>query len=311
MPPRRSVALLPLLALALSLSARSQEAPDPSREVTTTEIPGVIAGGTPVRLLRAGLQGTEGAIGMWDGSMLFCEFNLNRIVRVGLDGTFTTFLEDANRAIGLGYDRNGRLIAAQSRDPRIGVLAPMRTSLAEWFEGQPLVRPNDVVIDRKGGIYFSDPIPAPQMQFREPPAGRKPLLFYIRPDGRLTKLTDMIAQPNGVQLSTDEKTFYAVDGDHITAFDVQRDGSVKNPRRFANATGDGLAVDASDRLYVATEQGIQVFDATGKHLGLIPTPVSIQSMAFAGPDRRTLYAVGRGVVLRIAMLARGISTRAK
>lgn len=68
-------------------------------------------------------------------------------------------------------------MAAQSREPRIAVLSPTRTVLADSFEGQPLVRPNDLVIDKKGGIYFTDPIPGPQQAFREPPPGRKPLLF--------------------------------------------------------------------------------------------------------------------------------------
>src|SRR5262249_49358616 len=164
--------------------------------------------------------------------------------------------ENANRTIGLGYDPKGRLIGAQSRDPRVGVLAPVRSTLAESFEGQPLVRPNDLVIDRKGGIYFSDPLPSPQTQFRDPPPGRKPLLFYITPDGRTTKRTEEIARPNGVQLSRNQKTLYAVDGDHIVAFDVQPNGAVKKPRKFAEVTGDGLAVDNDDRLYAATEQGI-------------------------------------------------------
>ena len=249
---------------------------------------------------------------MRDGSVLFCEFNLNRIVRIDLAGHFATYLEDANRSIGLGFDRKGRLIAAQSRDPRLGVLAPQRLTLADSFEGQPLVRPNDLVIDRKGGVYFSDPLPPRQLQFREPPPGRKPLLFYITPQGKLTKLTDEVSRPNGVQLSPDEKTLYAVDGDRIVAFDVQSDGAVRNPREFAQvAGGDGLAVDSEGRLYVAAAQGIRVVSPTGHVLGSIPTPVRIQSIAFAGVDRRSLYAVGQGCVYRIALRAAGVKGRAK
>jgi gluconolactonase len=77
------------------------------------------------------------------------------------------------------------------------------------------------------------------------------------------------------------------------------------------AGGDGLAVDNNDRLYVATEQGVQVVSPKGQVLGLIPAPVRIQSIGFAGVDRKTLYAVGRGAVYRIALLARGIQGRAK
>jgi gluconolactonase len=300
-------------ALAQSTSSRTT-APvaDPSGVMTASGIAGVIAAGTKTELLRAGFDGTEGVISMPDGSVLFCELNVNRIIRIDRSGEFSTYLEDANRSIGLGFDHKGRLIATQSRDPRVGVLAPTRMTLADSFDGQPLVRPNDLVIDRKGGIYFSDPLPTPQTQFRDPPPGRMPLLFYITPKGKLTKLTEEVTAPNGVQLSNNEKILYAVDGDHIVAFDVQRDGSVKHLRRFVDvAGGDGLAVDSQDRLYIATEQGVQVVSPAGQILGLIPAPVRIQSIAFAGPDRKTLYAVGRGAVYRIPLLVQGVKGRAK
>jgi gluconolactonase len=270
-----------------------------------------MAAGTEVRLLRSGLKGTEGVVSMRDGSVLFCEFNANRIVHVDLAGNFSTYLEDSNRPIGLGYGAGGRLVAAESLVPRIEALTPVRKTLADSFAGQPLVRPNDVVVDSKGGIYFTDPIPDPKIQFRQPPPGRKPLLFYITPDGRVMKLTEAVARPNGVELSGDGKTLYAVDGDHIVAFDVQPDGTVKNPRRFVDVTGDGLALDSKDRLYVATERGIEVVSPTGHPLGLIPTPTRIQSITFGGADRKTLYAVGGGAVYRIPLLVRGVRGRAK
>ena len=306
------VATTVVTAVLRTAGIAAQPTSGPPQEMAATAIPGVIAAGTRAQLLRSGLDGTEGALGMPDGSVLFCEFNLNRIVRIDLAGHFATYLENANRSIGLGLDPRGRLIAAQSREPRVGALAPERATLADSFEGQPLVRPNDLVIDRRGGIYFSDPIPPAPLQFREPPAGRKPLLFYITPAGRLTKLTEEVSRPNGVELSPDEKTLYAVNGDRIDAFDILADGSARNPREFSQvAGGDGLAVDSDGRLYVATAQGIQVVSAAGHPLGLIPTPVRIQSVAFAGVDRRSLYAVGQGSVYRIALSATGVKGRAK
>jgi gluconolactonase len=309
--------MLPAVLSEAVLAQSASTAPtapvaDPTRVMTASGIPGVIASGTRTELLRAGFDGTEGVISMPDGSVLFCELNVNKIIHIDLAGNFSTYLEDANRSIGLGFDHKGRLIATQSRDPKVGVLAPTRLTLADSFDGQPLVRPNDLVIDRKGGIYFSDPLPTPQTQFRDPPPGRKPLLFYITPKGKVTKLTEEVTQPNGVQLSTNEKILYAVDGDRIVAFDVQPDGSVKNLRPFVDvAGGDGLAVDSQDRLYIATPQGVQVVSPTGQILGLIPAPVRLQSIGFAGADRKTLYAVGRGAVYRIPLMVPGVKGRAK
>src|SRR5207244_1769458 len=151
----------------------------------------------------------------------------------------STYLENTNRTVGLAYDHKGRLIGTQSRDPKGGVLSPTRQVLADKCEGQPLVRPNDLVIAKNNGIYFSDPIPNAQAAFRQPPPGRKPLLFYIRPDGQLMKLTEEVTAPNGVQLSPDEKTLYATNGNRIMAFDVMPDGSVKNGRTLAMSGGGG------------------------------------------------------------------------
>lgn len=284
--------------------------PDPARELTAPDIPGVVKGGTKVQFIRANFNGTEGVITMADGSVLFTEQDADKIIKIDPSGTITTFLENTNRTVGLAYDSKGRLIGTQSRDPKVGVLHPTRTVLADSFEGQPLVRPNDLVIDKKGGIYFSDPIPGAN-RFREPPAGRKPLLFYIRPDGRLTKLTEEVTAPNGVQLSPDEKTLYATNGTHIVAFDVQPDGSVKNGRKFADSRGDGLAVDNAGRLYAAVAEGINVISPQGQIVGTIPTPVGMQSVGFAGRDRKTMFMVGRGAAYKLAVLAEGIKSRAK
>lgn len=298
-------------AAAVAAFGPTAPAGNSSGVMTARGIAGVVATGTRLQRLAAGLKGTEGVIAMADGSVLFCEFNANRIVHIDSAGRFSTYLEDSNRPIGLGYDAGGRLVAAESLQPRIEALTPRRLTLADSFAGQPLVRPNDVVADTKGGIYFTDPIPDPKIQFREPPPGRKPLLFYITPAGTVLKLTDAVARPNGIELSPDGKILYAVDGDHIVAFDVYPDGMVGNPRMFAEVTGDGLAMDDEGRLYAATQEGIAIFSATGQALGQIPTPTRVQSIAFGGPERRTLYAVGGGAVYRIPLLVRGVRGRAK
>jgi gluconolactonase len=304
-----AVAVMSSSAGAAAGSARP--AGDAGAAMRVHGIAGVVAAGTRLQRLASGLKGTEGVIATADGSVLFCEFNANRIVHVDSSGHFSTYLEDSNRPLGLGFDARGRLIAAESLQPRIEALTPRRRTLADSFAGQPLVRPNDVVVDGKGGIYFTDPIPDPKIQFREPPPGRKPLLFYITPAGKVSELTDAVAQPNGIELSPDGKILYAVDGDHIVAFDVHPDGMVGNPRMFAEVTADGLAMDDAGRLYAATQDGVEILSTRGKLLGLIRTPTRIQSIAFGGAERSTLYAVGGGAVYRLSLLVPGVKGRAK
>jgi gluconolactonase len=126
-------------------------------------------------------------------------------------------------------------------------------------------------------------------------------------------------------LSPDEKTLYVADsyGEYLVAFDVQPDGGLTNRRNFGkfagvtkeergfNSHADGIAVDSEARVYVGTLQGVQVFDAKGKHLGLIPVSQRPQNLAFAGADKKTLYIAGQGAMYRLQMLSQGYKGRAK
>jgi gluconolactonase len=281
------------------------------KELIAPDIPGVVKGGTKVVLVASGFNGGEGAITMPDGSLLFTEQGANKIIKVGTDDRTSTYLENTNRTTGLAFDRTGRLIGVGAMPPQILVLAPTRSVLFAEFEGQPLMRPNDLVIDRKGGMYITDP---------NIEGGRRPLIFYVTPDGRLTKATEQISYPNGIQLSPDEKTLYASNGTAIIAFDVLPDGSLTNSRTFAASAGDGMAVDNDGRLYATLSflwhpptdvQGVRVFSGQGQVLGIIPTGVPPSSVAFAGPDKTTLYTVGAGGVQKVQMIAKGVAGRAK
>jgi gluconolactonase len=325
----KHTAALLLVMGVLAVAPASTQGPPPvvksPPDTKAPEIPGVVAGGTKVQLIRDLFQSTEGPIAMPDGSLLFTEQDGGdgRLVKIDKDGNISTFLENTNRTIGLAYDHKGRLIGTQSRIPRVGVLHPVRMTLAEQFESVPLVFPNDLVIDTKGGIYFTDQL---QTRFRPVPAGRTtPLIFYIRPEDRtLIKVSGEVTSPNGITLSPDETILYVANGPTIAAFDVQPDGTLRNFRQFAalvdlrrNEAGqvqggaDSICMDAAGRVYAATGVGVQVFSPQGQHLGTIPTPLPPQAVAFAGPDKKTLYVVGRGAVYKVAMLAQGVMGRAK
>jgi len=302
-----------IIGAGFSQLASAQSASAVPTETTAPDIPGVVKGGTKVELVGTGLRGTGGPIAAADGTLLFTEQDANRVSRIDASGRVTPYLSNTNGTIGLAFDRHGRLIAAQTTNPQIAVLSPTRDVLADSFEGQPIVRPHDLTIDRNGGIYFSDP--------------GKPAVFYIRPEGDLVKAADDIERPSGVLLSPEERVLYISNtlGDSVLAFDVQSDGTLTNRRSFAALGGvvrtptgvrsgaDGLAVDSAGRLYVATAAGIQIFGEQGSRLGTIPIGIADgpQNLAFAGPDRKTLYVVGRNAAWKIAMQSQGPKDRAK
>ncbi|MGZ5053006.1 MAG: SMP-30/gluconolactonase/LRE family protein [Methylobacter sp.] len=302
--------------------AASVQAEDP----VTPAIPGVSAGGVIIELIKDGFKGTEGPIGYSDGSLLFTETNDNRIVRIAPDNTVSTFLENSNGANGLALNASGELIAVQTLKPQVGVIYPTdkQKTFTENFEGVAFQRPNDVVLHKSGGIYFTDSGTRPTKDNPNPPPSH-PGVFYISPAGELKRLANDIERPNGIQLNKDENVLYVANtlGEHVLAYDIAADGSISNRRNFAKLEGwkneenawssgaDGLAIDDNDRLYVASNAGIEVFSDKGEALGVIALPKKPQNIAFAGTDKKTLYAVGRGAAYRIPLLAQGFKGRAK
>jgi gluconolactonase len=306
------VAFIVLGSAAVFGQGQPQTPQKPPTDSVAPAIPGVVAGGTKVLVIKDGFQNSEGPVALPDGGILFTETRASRITKIDVDGNASTFLENANGSNGLGFDPKGRLISVQTTPgkARVGVLYPKGSErvLADTFENKPLVRPNDLVVDTKGGVYFTD----------------SPGVYYINPGGKLTRVTDGIQNPNGVQLSPDEKILYAnnKDGEYLLAFDVQPDGTLRNRRNFAKYVSvkrptdedngaDGLAVDAEGRVYVATNLGVEVFSPQGQHLGTIPVSRKAQNLAFSGRDKKTLYIVGGGAAFKIQTLAQGFKGRAK
>jgi gluconolactonase len=302
-----------LSACATENSPAALEPPAQGERPTTTRgIPGVVADGLSVERVWTGQQAADGLISEPDGTLLLPEQRADRISRFGADGTVTPYLEDTNEAGGIAFDAMGRLISVERRTPQVRVLVPERRVLVDTYEGEPLQRLSDIVADQKGGVYFTE--------------GANSAVYYLHPGGAVTRLARDIDGANGIMLSPDERTLYVTNSEAgILAFDVAPDGAITNRRPFVAPEGgqDGMAVDSAGRLYVAGRSGVQVFSPEGQSLGLIPVPRPTTTLAFAGPDKKTLYVIGRGndgpggdegdarSMYRISMIAEGFKGRAK
>ncbi len=312
------------------LVAQKFPQPEPAREAAVAEIPGVIAAGARWTVAWQGTDNADGIIGTSDGGLLFAQEQPNRISKLGKSDKVSVYLENAHGPGAVAIDANGRVLAversctdpgghpAQCAEPtKVSVLAPKYQVLADNIGGKSLGRLNDLVVAKNGGVYFNG-------------AGT----FYLNPRGQITSFAENL-RTNGIMLSRDEKTLYVTNGAEIVAFDIEADGAVANERPFskleAGGPGDGMAIDAAGRLYVTSPRGVQVIGPDGKYMGLIPSPRAAISVAFSGPEKRTLYIVGAGAlgpdgkefrtpegvrnnaksIYKIQMLARGFPGRAK
>ena len=308
--------------------------PPPARDAAIAAIPGVIEAGAKWTLVWQGNETADGIAGTDDGGLLFAQEQTNRINKLDKNGKFSVFLSTAHGPGSVTIGPKGRILVVERTctDPGghlgarpeqcteatgISALTPTRKVLADSFAGKGLGRVNDMVVDKKGGVYFTS-------------GGA----FYLSPSGQVSSIGDNL-RTNGIMLSPDEKTLYVTNGPVIAAFDLQPDGSAKNQREFGKleggGNGDGMAIDAAGRLYVTTNAGVQVLSPQGKYLGLIPTHRNSISLAFSGPGKKTLYVACLGAlgpdgkdvrtpegvrnvamtVYTVPMLAQGFKGRAK
>jgi gluconolactonase len=276
-------------------------------------IPGVLADGVVAELIQEGFTDVEGPVGAADGSVYFSDRKPDRTYHVDSNGKVTIYRENTNAGNGLAFSPDGAMIVAEGSGKRISRIGHdgQITTLTEGRDRKPLINPNDLIVDAKGGIYFTE--------FGAAPGGPDIVscLYYLPPGARQPLIVDeSVPRPNGLVLTNDGKTLLvdSSTSDTVFAYDVQSDGTAKNRRTFAqlhdvpagvNSRGDGMAIDREGRVYVTTAFGIQVFDAGGKYLGKFSAPRRTANLAFAGPDKRTLYLTAEEGLYRIRMLTPG------
>ena len=172
--------------------------PPPATDTIAPDIPGVVKGGTKVQVIVDGLKQTDGPAAMADGTLLYWDFMDRRIGKVEPDGKPSTFLSDTDGSSGIGFDSKGRLITIlNGKTNQIGVIWPKdsKTILADSFDGKPFDAVNDLVVDKKDGVYFT--------------LSNSGTVLYALPGAKVIKVfADPVERINGITLSRDEKTLY-------------------------------------------------------------------------------------------------------
>ena len=316
-----------LLAATVASSSLAQPAAPaarpPATDTVAPEIAGVVKAGTKVQVIKMDITGgTEGPIALNGGSgaVLFTQQQADRVSKIDKDNNFSIFLDKVTGINAITYNPKGQMIALQRMQnggkAQIAIIYPkgQEKVLSDNINGQPILNPNDLIADKKAGVYFTVPGAMP------------PAVYYITPQGKTVVATTEVDRLNGIQMNRAENILYVTSGgEYIRAFDINPDGSLKNARNFgkygfmvANATtgvkasgADGMTIDNEGRLYTATNGGIEVFSEQGQNLGVIPLSRKGQNLAFGGPDKKTLYIVGNQAAWKIDMVAVGFKDRAK
>jgi gluconolactonase len=256
----------------------------------------------PIKKAHTGFKFTEGPIGAADGNVYFTDIPNEKIHKIDAQGELSVFRDKSNFANGLMVNAKGEIIACEMAGAIVALSADGkdRRVIADKHDGKRFNAPNDLVLDKAGGVYFTDPA------FRAPmplPQG-KTCVYYADAAGKVTRLIDDLPNPNGVRLSPDEKTLYVFPSGQkqMMSYPIEAPGKIGQGKVFCeleqakadgNSGGDGGTIDETGNVYIAAGTGVQVFDPSGKMLGTIKFPEQPSNATFGGKDMKTLYVTAR------------------
>lgn len=256
-----------------------------------------------------------------DGSLYFTDgSHINRFNTK--TGKTSVYLSDCGSPNGLLFDRSSRLIACETTGRRlVRHDGDKVTVLADRYEGHRFNSPNDVAMDTRGRIYFTDPRYGPRdtMEMRDSTGRLVEGVYRVDAPGKITRILgpDEVQRPNGILISPDDRYLYVADNNNNTPggarklwrFKLNGDGSAQASSRilifdWKDSRGpDGVKMDAAGRLYVAAgvnnanpnetnefKAGCYILSSIGTLIDFIPTaPDEATNCAFGGADGRTLY----------------------
>ncbi len=259
-----------------------------------------------VEELAGGFRFTEGPAADAEGNIFFTDIPNNRIHKWSLDGMLSTFRENSGGANGLFFDQEGNLLICEGGNRRLVSIDPQGkvTVLVDKYDNKRLNSPNDLWIDPKGGIYFTDP----RYGRRDDLEQDGEHVYYLAPDRqKLIRVIDDMVRPNGVSGTPDGKLLYVADhgANETYAYAIHTDGTLSDKKLFAPEGSDGMTLDRRGRVYL-TGSAVSVYDSAGNKIETIEVPERPTNVCFGGKDKQMLFITARTSLYSIRMRVKGL-----
>jgi gluconolactonase len=283
-------------------------------------------GGEVVKIVD-GFEFTEGPVFSRLGFLRFSDLPSERILEYSTgrrssnpgSGKLSVFREKSNRANGLTFDHQGRMLACETGPGRVTRTEKdgSITVLADRFKGKRLSSPNDLVYNISGDVYFSD---MPRANLPDAAERTNVAAIYrirrtqiYRDHYELDRLSEECERGNGIALGPKQNTLYVADSGqrNIRVFDINDDGTLAKGRVFASLESqeegapDGLKTDEHGNVYCTGPEGVWVFNPKGQHLGTIVTPERPSNCCWGGGG---LYITARTSVYYVSTEVPGTRT---
>lgn len=264
------------------------------------------------RMISRQFKFTEGPASDRHGNVFFTDQPNNKIWKYGTDGRLSVFMDTAGRANGMFFDPKGNLIACADEHDQLWSIAPdgKVTILVSAFQGKRLNGPNDVWVDPKGGIYFTDPYYQRDYWKRTRPDMKSQDVYYLAPgSGTPVRLETGLEKPNGIVGTADGKRLFVADiqAGKIYSFRIAGGGILRDKQVFvADRRTDGLTIDRKGNLYAAGK-GVSIYNSQGTKIGQIAIDEPwTANICFGGKRDNELFITASTAIYVVKMPVRGI-----
>jgi gluconolactonase len=254
---------------------------------------------------------TEGAAVDRGGNIFFTDQPNNKIWEYTTEGELVLFMDSTGRSNGMYFDPAGRLVTCADEQEQLWSIGPDRTMrvLLRDVGGRRLNGPNDLWIDARGGIYFTDPYYQRPYWARTHSELDGEKVYYL-PRGKVQPVVvdADLRKPNGIVGTPDGRALYVSDiGDGKTyRYTIGPHGSLSGRRLFCAQGSDGMTLDERGNVYL-TGDGVTIYDSSGRKIAHIPVPEQwTANLCFGGKDRKTLFITASGSVYLLRMRVRGV-----
>jgi gluconolactonase len=264
-----------------------------------------------LKVISAQFKFTEGASVDKKGNVFFTDQPNDKIWKYGIDGKLSLYMDKSGRANGTYFDKKGNLIVCADENNQIWSIDKNKKIkvLFSDYEGKKVNGPNDIWLDAKGGIYFTDPYYQRDYWTRKSPEIQGQKVYYL-PKGKKEAVivTDDIIKPNGIVGTPDGKFLYVADmsANKTYRYTINADAKLTDRKLFLNQNSDGMTLDSNGNIYV-TGKGVNIYKPTGEKIGHIDVPEEwCGNVCFGGKDKNMLFITASKSLYVIPMNAKGI-----
>ncbi|QSW88538.1 SMP-30/gluconolactonase/LRE family protein [Flavobacterium endoglycinae] len=271
----------------------------------------LIAKGALLTKLSDQFSFTEGPASDKKGNIYFTDQPNNRIMKWSVNGEVSVFMENAGRANGLYFDHKGNLLACADEKNELWKIDQNKnyTVILNNFEGKRLNGPNDLWVDPKGGIYFTDPFYQRDYWTHTSKEIEKECVYYLSPDkSKVINVDNDLVKPNGIIGTSDGKTLYVADieANKTYSYTIESNGSLGKKTLFTELGSDGMTIDESGNIYL-TGKGVTIFNPQGEKIAHIDVPEPwTANVCFRGKKFKTLFITASKSVYTLEMNIRGM-----